>query len=340
MQKKRNSAIACCRVVSMLMIVLCHIVCKYPFLPGYTVIGNILDVGVYTFLAMSGYLYGSRTIRADISWLRKRLEAVVFPAWVMSVCVILAEFLAGERHSFFNIAVYLLSAQGIGFIFPRFFRYFTEVQVLGPLWFITVIMLCYCTVPLLQRFRNRLEQKLPFFAAILFAAFVCFLLALYGGVVLFYFLTFAIGYFLAAGNHCLSMSKRAMLGATVLMFAAQAARLVLQSLYDGTPVYQTYTYLSHIILGTWIMLFFLWLQQIAPGQMDRLAGHRCITAADGLSMYVYLTHCCFCRGSLDLYRICPHPLSATLAFTAATLLASILLQKLVEGLRSALKIIH
>lgn len=149
MQGTRNSAISCCRVVSMLMIVLCHIVGRYTFIPGHGVLGNILDVGVYTFLAMSGYLYGSRTVRNYRIWLRKRVVAVVFPAWVMSVSVIVAEFLAGKQNGPFTIVTYLLGAQGLGFVFPRFYRHFSEIQVLGPLWFITVIMLSYCMLPLL-----------------------------------------------------------------------------------------------------------------------------------------------------------------------------------------------
>ena len=340
MQRTENSAIVCCRVVSMLMIVLCHIVNQYTFIPGHAVLDQILNVGVYTFFAMSGYLYGSRTIFAYGSWLRKRCGAVVFPAWVLACCVILAEFLSGQRHSFFDVAVYLLGAQGIGFVFFGFYRYFTEIRVLGPLWFTTVIMLCYCMVPLLQRCRNQLSKRQTFFMTVTVATMVCFVLTLKWGIVLFYFLTFAIGYFLSAGKYCLSMGRGAMLGATVLTFAAQMMRFVLQSLYDGSPGYQTYTYLSHMILGTWIMIFFLWIQQIFPDWMERLAGHRCITTANGLSMYIYLTHYCFCRGSLDLYRIFTHPLSASLAFAAATLLSSVILKKLVEGLRSGLKISH
>lgn len=324
----------------MLMIVLCHIVGRYTFIPGHGVLGNILDVGVYTFLAMSGYLYGSRTVRNYRIWLRKRVAAVVFPAWVMSVSVIVAEFLAGKQNGPLTIVTYLLGAQGLGFVFPRFYRHFSEIQVLGPLWFITVIMLSYCTLPLLQWLRERLTGGKTFLLAVAFAAVVSFVLAWNCGIVLFYFLTFAIGYFLAAGGHCRSTSRGAIIGATVLMVAAQCMRLVLQQMCDGTPVYQTYTYLSHMILGIWIMCFFLVLQQMFPKQIDKLAEHRCMTAANSISMYVYLTHYCFCKGDLNMYRIFTSLLPATIAFAAATLLASMILKKIVETLTSILKFNH
>ena len=338
MHQKKNSAISCCRVVSMLMIVLCHIIGRYTFIPGHAVLSNILNVGVYTFLAMSGYLYGSRTIRDIFPWLRKRFVAVVFPAWVLAVCVILAESLAGIKNSPVTIVMYLLGAQGLGFVFPGFYRYFTEIKVMGPLWFITVIMLCYCMIPLLQKCRKHLAGGKRFCLFVLLGSALCCGLVMKNGVVLFYSLTFAIGYFLSAGGYCCSVHKSTAIGATVLMLASQVLRLVLQVMCDGTPIYQTYTYLSHMILGVWIMYFFLMLQQMAPALIDRLAESRAMTVADSMSMYVFLTHYCFCQGMLNMYRIFDNLLIATLAFSAATLLSAWILKKLVEALTSVLKL--
>ena len=338
MQEKRNSAISCCRVVSMLMIVLCHVIAKYTFIPGHTFLGQVLNVGVYTFLSISGFLYGSRTIPNVFTWLGKRFIAVVFPSWIMAVCVILWEFLVGNHISPFTIAVYLLGAQGLGFVFPGFYRYFAEIKVLGPLWFITVIMLCYCILPLLQRYRDRLSGSKQFLTFALLTSTLSFILALKCGVILFYFLTFAIGYFLAASNHRHALRKRPFIGATVLMAVSQTVRIVLMLLFDGTPFYQTYTYFSHMILGIWIMCFFLALQQIIPVLIDRLAGSPVMAVADNMSMYIYLTHYCFCRGTLDMYQIFDNLLLATLTFTAAVLLSALILKKLVETLMLCLKL--
>lgn len=47
MAEKKNAAIVCCRTASMLMIVLCHIINEYTFIPGHADLDQILNVGVY-----------------------------------------------------------------------------------------------------------------------------------------------------------------------------------------------------------------------------------------------------------------------------------------------------
>ena len=46
---------------------------------------------------------------------------------------------------------YLFCLQGLPFIsYSLFHTFIKEIPGLGPLWFVTIIMLCYLTIPLLQ----------------------------------------------------------------------------------------------------------------------------------------------------------------------------------------------
>ena len=78
-----------CRIFSMVLIILCHIVHLYPFIPVSSILGEVLNVGVYTFLAISGYLYGQKNVDRFGSWLARRAVKVMLPSSILSVAVFL-----------------------------------------------------------------------------------------------------------------------------------------------------------------------------------------------------------------------------------------------------------
>ncbi len=336
MAEKRNSAIVCCRTVSMLMIVLCHIIGRYKFIPGHGVLGDLLDAGVYSFLVISGYLYGGKNIHHFGHWFWKRYTTIALPAFVVVVSVLIAEFCIGENHDVFSIIVYFLNLQGLGFLIPDFLRYFSKIQVLGPLWFVTVIMLCYCMVPALQRYRQKLCAWKHCKLITLGAAVTSYIFALATGINTVYFLTFAIGYFLSCRNHEFFANKSDSIYLSVLMIVAQALRLVLHYVCDGTSVYQTYALYSHMVLGIWILWLFLEMNHRFPKLIGCLAEKRWMIVANDISLYVYLTHYCFCRGRLDMYQLTDNLLLATAGFVAATLLSAIVLKEIVKFIQRCL----
>lgn len=62
MNGKKNPAIVCCRTASMILIVLCHIIGYYSFIPGHHFLPLVFNVGVHSFLLISGYLYGGKRL--------------------------------------------------------------------------------------------------------------------------------------------------------------------------------------------------------------------------------------------------------------------------------------
>ena len=330
MAEKRSSAIVCCRTASMLMIVLCHIICYYPFIPGYNYLGDILDSGVYSFLAISGYLYGRKSISSFDHWFRRRYLTVALPATLLFLAVLTAEFCVGNHHSPIIILAYLLNLQGLGFLYGKFYRFFSEILVLGPLWFVTIISLCYCLVPFLQKYRERFRAWKYSFACILCTVPICYFLAVSSGFNVVHLLTFAIGYYLSAKNTLqpTRLSRFALYSGVMLAF--QILRLVLMAVCDGTAIYHNYATYSHMVLDIWILYFFFAFEQYFPAVTDWLANSRPITVGSDLSLYVYMTHFCFCRGPLNCFLLTNNLFLASVAFLMATLIAALLLKKATE----------
>ena len=337
MTAQKNSAIVCCRTISMIMIVLCHVVHHYTFIPGHDFLGNVLNVGVFSFLAISGYLYGSKTITDYKKWFLQRCMTVTLPALLVSVCVISINACIGNKLDFCSVVLYLFNLQGLGFLHYKFYHVFTEVLVLGPLWFITVIMLCYCLVPLFQKLRcmmgTRNKNHLVLPVAFLLSCAIQWIT----GIQMVYFLTFVIGYYLAAyhGERCIRIPNFVVL--TAVAIAAQILRLVLRAICDGTEFYQNYTLFSHMVLGIWIFLCCMACGNYWPKVMDRIAHSRIILALNDYSFYIFLTHYCFCRGKLNFYELTDNLLNATLGFAAATVLASIVLKRITNYMQKVIK---
>lgn len=150
----KNYSISICRIISMFMIVLCHIIEFYDFIPGSSFLGNFFNCAVYTFLGISGYLYGKKEINNFSKWFKSRLVTVCLPACIFSLLILIIRCIIGQPNQISSFLVYPFCLKGFIFIFPALSTVFPEVPVLGPLWFITVIMICYCLIPLLEKIRN------------------------------------------------------------------------------------------------------------------------------------------------------------------------------------------
>ena len=95
---KRQISLQILRIFSMLMIVLCHL-CNESKIGIFVNLAQLLNVGVFIFLFMSGYLYG-RKKKIDVNeFYKKRAVKIMIP-------------------------FYLFLLYHIYFILKRLFRYF------------------------------------------------------------------------------------------------------------------------------------------------------------------------------------------------------------------------
>ena len=148
----RNSVIVLTRFLPMVFIILCHIIYYYEFIPGNMALVQVFNVGVYIFLIISGYLYGGKFISNFKNWILKRWSKIVIPVIILVIIDIMLLLLAGETIKPISFFFYALNIQGLSTISNNIFSKLNlSIANLGTLWFTTIIMVCYCLVPILQK---------------------------------------------------------------------------------------------------------------------------------------------------------------------------------------------
>lgn len=141
-------------------------------------------------------------------------------------------------YSFWTYTAYLLNLQGLLFINWKWFgQFFREIPNLGPLWFTTIIMLCYSLVPLFQKVRDIIkpERKAKvYFGILLPLCFISFIMELTTGTALFYILVFWTGYIIADIDYDkFAFSIQNSIVWSILSFSMLALRFVLKVKFGG-----------------------------------------------------------------------------------------------------------
>lgn len=324
---KRNSAISLSRITGMFFIILCHIIGYYSFIPGHESLGQFFSCGVPIFLFISGYLYGGKQIENIKKWYIKRFLTVSVPAIIISIFVIIALSIFGETLSIQSIVAYCLDLEGLLFLnWNVVTSFFSEISSLGPLWFTTVIMLCYLLVPLLSMISRKIRKNVSycifFISFIVIGTIISIMLQNYFS--LSYFIYFSIGYFAGSRKLLNKVNLPFFIFYSLLFVLALAGRLFLHRYYDDTNLYLAYISVSHFILGNWIVVFFSLLNNKLPKISNKIANAKLIKLFDQYSYYIYLVHGIFCMGAFNLY-IFPLPL-ASIIFILATVISAIILK--------------
>lgn len=336
MVSSRNPAISLCRVFSMFLIILCHIIHLYTFIPGSQFLKEVLNVGVYTFLTISGYLYGQKEITCPDRWLVQRAKKIMVPASILSVTVFAGIALFLHQFDIISFLTYLLNLQGLAFFLPGKWIFFREQTILAPLWFITVIMLCYCLVPALQAARNRFPSFPVCIVLTAILAAGCYCLGVFSGIMLYYFLTFAAGYCMGWYGEARCIKPLPFSGYTVCTMLLQILRLWLRAVCDGTAYYQAFVGMSHMALGIWILGVFFLMGRFLPKLMLSLSQNPLVSALDGISLYVYMTHSVFIVSALSPYKYIDNLLISTVLFFLLSFVSAIALRWISERIGSVL----
>lgn len=150
MDQSESNAISLLRSLAMFSIVICH------FLQA---MNNrycwVFNIGVQVFLAISGYLYGGKTIQNWPPWFKKRFMKLYIPYFIFFVfCIPFYCLFAPEIINIKSVSIYFLNLQGIVAT--------ANIKGLSHLWFMTVIALCYLITPVLQLI-NKYRIILPLF---------------------------------------------------------------------------------------------------------------------------------------------------------------------------------
>lgn len=304
--ENKNFTIVLIRVISMVFIILCHVVCYYKFIPGSNFLGQIFNVGVYTFFIISGYLYGNKEISDFKFWIKKRWCKIVIPIIVLAIINIFLLSCIGKTINPLCIIYYSLNIQGVSFISDKFNSFFDfGISNLAHLWFATIIMLCYCLIPVFQKSKKFFLQKSEKyeFLLVLFLFILNFIVTTVLDITLIYFIVFYFGYIFA--NHELektNISNKKYILVTSFMLCFQIIRLLVKFEFDQTNFYTAIVGISHFALGFWIFITLFKIREFFPQKTESLASLKIVKWLDENSYYVYLTHGMFCIGeSLNVF---------------------------------------
>lgn len=290
-KSNRNVAIMYVRVVAMLFIFIDHTV-AYMDIPLKGVIIQVTNSGILIFLFTSGFLYGGKSIGNFEEWIKKRIGRLWVPYFVFILIFFAMEVARGA---------------GMAVIKPFVIYAFVLQGLLGPeggpqtLWFMTLLMLCYCLIPALQLARDKnittsdsrpiapIAIALTVLSQVLLA-YHCNLTLDFGHPLSWYVVAifvFCCGYFSNRGIVGAGISRRKLAVWTVATCVSMAIRVVSQRLFDGAVLYdRVISIWTNAILDIWIVYFIYHFVSKAQAQCD------CgiIRQGDRLSYAFYLVH--------------------------------------------------
>lgn len=292
---KLNLTVMVCRVLGMFMIILCHIGTSI----GNSAIGEIFQVGVQLFLLISGYLYGNKKIENKKKWLWNRFIRISVPCYIFLVfllCILIKKNIAIHVES---ILLYLLNLQGYQHI-VCFLPPANNLIGSAHLWFITVIMLCYLLVIVLNRNNFIFRYKNLFLC---FGFFIVFLTG-FAGIRLDYFWIFFLGYILSCNSW--TFSRKGYMISTFLMVFAAALRLTIKRYCDIAGDNYFYLYIvipfAYNIIALWIFETVELLNKTLG--CEKIFQYRIVNKFfqhfDRISFYVYITHYIFIDKPLNI----------------------------------------
>ena len=333
--REHNNAITLSRITGMFLIVLCHTIKFYWFVPWHESLGQFLNCGVHLFLFISGYLYGDRAIKNYKEFYQKRFYSVSLPAILISVFTIIALLLVGVSISIQSIVFYSLDLEGLLFLNWSFFSsLFSEIDSLGHLWFTTIIVICYLLIPALQKlicYLRTNKYNSVFFCLFTIVGMLIYVL-LSNIITLVYILWFVIGY-LSGNIELLNKVKfKSFFVYTLLFVMSVVGRIIIHIFFDDTIFYTTFVGISLFIAGTWFVVFYSYLNNRFNETIKKISRYKIVKVFDNYSYYIYLTHGIFCSGVFNIFDKMSL-FFATIVFIVVTVVFAVVLKTICSSLR-------
>ena len=128
------------RAIAILIIVLCHYFEDGPLRSCVNFGFYLGHVGNALFFSISALLYGLKFSKQDYAplvfkdFVRKRIETIFVPLWIFLLVLIPLSIYSGFMHVDIGTAIFNI----LGLC------WFKPLQYAGHLWFITMILACYC----------------------------------------------------------------------------------------------------------------------------------------------------------------------------------------------------
>lgn len=288
MVDKKDYRISIIRMISMLMIIACHILQglnnKWAFW---------VNVGVQVFFFISGFLYGQKKIKDTKSFYIKRWKKVWIPYCVIFITMLFLERIILKKYYSFH--------QILG-CFLGFGAFTGSIATLSHTWFVSYVMLCYLLVPVLQNIFKSQKFKTNFLRFLLLTALI-HAFQIYGliNIETSWINNFIIGYFYSKCYKDSKQEKKLEIFILAMFFLIIPFSVIYQEnlpialpnlLNNRASSIMNY---GHVLLGS---LIFISLYEILS--MLKLKENRILTFSDNYSYEIYLVHQIFILNSFSV----------------------------------------
>lgn len=276
------------RIISMIMIVICHYLQFYDNYMAYW-----FNVGVQIFFLLSGVLYGCK----DIKDYKKFWKNKFFKLYLPYIVVVLIFFIfnlifkAGEM-GFLDLAYYVTATQAFN----------NNVGPIAHLWFMSYIFLFYLLLPILEKFDFSKDKYFYIKLILIIIGLQLFQFTNIINVNITYLALFMAGYYFSRRKfkHNIKTDNYKILLAlsSVGCLIGIPVQIYLEKLnLDGILLKFFYIYHDyiHAFLGITLTLIML---KVLPSIKNKV-----IDYLSGLSFHIYLVHQIFILGVFSLLNI-------------------------------------
>ena len=277
-KKEKDVSIQVIRIVSMILIIFAHIASE----SSSGIIKNsaqFLNVGVWIFLFISGYLYGRKEKIEIKRFYIGRLKKVFLPMYLFMICLYIITYIVKGNIDIKYAVIYLFDLQYI----------FGGMNGATHLWFLTSIGICYLITPFLAKYKEKmLKHKLIIIIAVILIGIALGFVSEIASLCVLYFSIYLIGYLNS------NKEKINMFLCLAMVALGIGLRLIGRKLLDGTVYYNIFiVFFTQTMLA--ISIFYI---VKAICEKLNLKQSKLINYFDEYSYYIYITHYMFFRGPI------------------------------------------
>ncbi len=312
---KKDFVIQITRIVAMFMIIICHLVQEFDN-RYIQMTSQFFNVGVFIFILISGYLYGTKKIENPKEWLKNRFFKIMIPVYVFMIFIFEWEILVQHHFKIKYVLIYLFDLQFV----------FGGVQGAQHLWFLTVIMICYMITPILYQKKEKLlkHSKIIFAIIAVLAVGLSYIKEEVGRT--FMYLLLYISAYVYRNNK--TDKQRSKMWLILSIMGLFAVRIVARKFWDGTVLYNTIVVcLTQILLAYHIY----WLLNEIFKNV-KIEGNALVNHFDTISYYVYITHMMFMTGPVRTMGMAENMFINSVVTIGLAWITGVLLYRISKGI--------
>ena len=269
-------SISLLRFISLQLIIWCHIMQWYNLELAWW-----LNVGVQTFLCISGYLYGRKKTGDIISYYAKRLSRILIPYYLIYIPYGILIFLFAREEFSLDSFIRGLFVNG-------------TLKGAGHLWFVSTILLCYFFTPIIEVYRDRYVSSAKNFKLFLLCSitiiiiFFCLFQDYYNPI---WICNYIVGYCIGINEdkklcdinkYLVVIGFMTIFGNTIQIYCSYFLDIKL----DNWILWSLFCDFNHLMLGTFI--FCLFKELFDKANLKRLGTFLSLT--DKYGYEIYLVH--------------------------------------------------